>query len=178
VRCRPDSTFRHRDLRSLVESSRWAADHHPAAAHPACATACPAPPEGRALPWWMSSCWSGARPPEMSSIILDASATLAVIHQNRVAQTFASQKVCGLCQPRTAEFENHELCATQLKSFDTMIPPVLLDELDEKHRGKLEVSAEDCLGDTRADCEYRASGGGACRSRNTQTPRCFCMHRL
>jgi uncharacterized protein len=63
--------------------------------------------------------------------------------KNRVAQTFASQKVCGLCQPRTAEFENHELCATQLKSFDTVISPALLDELDEKLRGKFEVSAED-----------------------------------
>jgi hypothetical protein len=30
-----------------------------------------------------------------------------------------------------------------LKSFDTMISPALLDELDEKLRGKFEVSAED-----------------------------------
>jgi hypothetical protein len=30
-----------------------------------------------------------------------------------------------------------------------MISPALLDELDEKRRGKLEVSAEGCLGDTR-----------------------------
>jgi putative PIN family toxin of toxin-antitoxin system len=45
-----------------------------------------------------------------------------------------------------------------LKSFDTMISPALLDELDEKLRGKFEVSAEDASA-IRADCEYRASGG-------------------
>ncbi len=34
--------------------------------------------------------------------------------EERVAQTFASQKVCGLSEPRTAEFEKRELCATLL----------------------------------------------------------------
>ena len=48
-----------------------------------------------------------------------------------------------------------------LKSFDTMISPALLDEVDEKLRGKFEVSAEDAFGDTRADCESSASEGPA-----------------
>jgi hypothetical protein len=34
------------------------------------------------------------------------------IEHRAVAQTFASQKVCGLSGRRTAEFEKHELCAT------------------------------------------------------------------
>ena len=63
-----------------------------------------------------------------------------------------------------------------LKSFDTMISPALLDELDEKLRGKFEVSAEDASANTRADCESSASEGPA--GPETQTPRCFCMHRL
>ena len=34
-------------------------------------------------------------------------------HHGDGAQIFASQKVCGLSELRTAEFEKHEVCATR-----------------------------------------------------------------
>jgi hypothetical protein len=37
---------------------------------------------------------------------------------SRVAQTFVSQKVCGLSGRRTAEFEKREHCATTSKHYE------------------------------------------------------------
>jgi hypothetical protein len=45
-----------------------------------------------------------------------------------VAQTFATHKVCGLSQPRTAEFEKHELSATLARDPD--VPPPRFEMLD------------------------------------------------